>query len=433
MIKHQKGRIAIVVLGDIGRSPRMQYHALALAASPAEVDLIGYAGSAPHCAILEHPAITCYLLSPPTLRQPHRLPRPLFLAYTFLKVLVQCFQLLWLLLYRVRKPDYLLVQTPPAIPTLIIALVVARLRSATLVIDWHNFGYSMLALTIGRAHPTVRLARWYERMVGRKANAHLCVSRAMQEELCTQWGLHEVTVLYDRPAEMFVPTPLPIRRELFRRLQQQQPLPPMRYDPDAANRPALIVSATSWTADEDFSMLIKAAEQCEEMILRDLETKQSVHFPHLVFLLTGKGSLRAYYEEQFARLRLRHMHFRTLWLTAEDYPLLLGAADLGLCLHQSSSGLDLPMKVADMFGAGLPVCAFDYGPCLAEQVRHGDNGLVFSTSEQLAQQLHDLFAGFPNDTPLLTHLRGNARESGRLHWNAGWEREARPVFSQLSS
>ena len=44
------------------------------------------------------------------------------------------------------------------------------------------------------------------------------------------------------------------------------------------------------------------------------------------------------------------------------------------------------MKVADLFGAGVPVCALDYGACLAERVRHGDNGLLFSTGRQLARR-----------------------------------------------
>ena len=35
---------------------------------------------------------------------------------------------------------------------------------------------------------------------------------------------------------------------------------------------------------------------------------------------------------------------REVALGQKAFPLLLGAADLGLCLHRSSSGLDLPMK-----------------------------------------------------------------------------------------
>lgn len=37
-------RIQVLVLGDIGRSPRMQYHALSIAKHGGHVDLIGYHG-----------------------------------------------------------------------------------------------------------------------------------------------------------------------------------------------------------------------------------------------------------------------------------------------------------------------------------------------------------------------------------------------------
>ena len=47
------GRAAVVVVGDVGRSPRMQYHALSLASQARlHVDLIGLKGTHPHSYIL---------------------------------------------------------------------------------------------------------------------------------------------------------------------------------------------------------------------------------------------------------------------------------------------------------------------------------------------------------------------------------------------
>lgn len=43
-----KGRVQVVVLGDAGRSPRMQYHSLSLVDHRISVDLVGYGGECAH-------------------------------------------------------------------------------------------------------------------------------------------------------------------------------------------------------------------------------------------------------------------------------------------------------------------------------------------------------------------------------------------------
>jgi glycosyltransferase involved in cell wall biosynthesis len=106
------------------------------------------------------------------------------------------------------------------------------------------------------------------------------------------------------------------------------------------DRPALLVSSTSWTEDEDFGLLLSALVALDKIVV-----DEPAAFPDFVVVVTGKGPLRAHYEALFGQLRLRRVHIRTLWLEAADYPVLLGAADAGVCLHTSSSGLDLPMKV----------------------------------------------------------------------------------------
>lgn len=144
-------------------------------------------------------------------------------------------------------------------------------------------------------------------------------------------------------------------------------------------RVRLIVSSTSWTEDEDFQILLDAISQYESNA-RDQPTSR---YPKLLFVITGKGPLKSYYEELISKMSLDRTRIITAWLEAVDYPLLLGTADLGVSLHKSTSGMDLPMKVVDMFGCGLPVCAVSFD-CLDELVKQGVNGMIFNNSNELA-------------------------------------------------
>ena len=328
------------------------------------------------------------------------------------RALIQTLGLVWMLLAVVRKPDVILVQNPPAIPTLLVALVAARLRGAHLVVDWHNLAWAVLALGIGVRHPAVRLARWYEGVVGRRADAHLCVSDALAAEL-GRWGMAPVAVLRDRPAARFVALEPAERRVTRRRLVDSLGL--------RGREPAIVISPTSWTRDEDFDLLLAAVQRCEALA-------QERPFPEMLLLLTGRGARRAAFEAQAAALPGRRIHVRTAWLEPDDYPRVLAAADLGLCLHRSASGLDLPMKIADLHGAGLPVCALDYGPCLDEMLRHEETGLRFADADTLARQWLTLLAGFPAATPELDRLRANVEKARGATWRAGWEAEAREIL-----
>ena len=311
-------------------------------------------------------------------------------------------------------PDVILVQSPPAIPTLAVALVAARLRGARLVIDWHNLGFAMLALRLGEAHAAVRLAAWYEGAFGRGGDAHLCVSRALQRTLAERWGI-AAAVLYDRPARQFTPLPPERREQVVRELCRR-----LGFRPEG--RPRIVVSPTSWTADEDFALLLDALAQCDARLGTAADSG-----PQLLVLLTGSGPLRAEYEPRLARLARARVHAQALWLPADEYAAVLASADLGLSLHRSAAGLDLPMKIADMFGAGVPVCAFDYGPCLREVVHPGENAVLFTSAGELAAQLCSLVHDTPAQLALLERLRTGAAAGAAQRWEEAWAIHAAPL------
>ena len=83
----------------------------------------------------------------------------------------------------------MLVQNPPSIPVLLVARVATWLRCSKLVIDWHNFGYSILSHTLGDTHPIVMVSYVYERVLGWLGDAHFCVTAAMRDWLLSNWGI----------------------------------------------------------------------------------------------------------------------------------------------------------------------------------------------------------------------------------------------------
>jgi beta-1,4-mannosyltransferase len=105
------------------------------------------------------------------------------------------------------------------------------------------------------------------------------------------------------------------------------------------DRTALLVSSTSWTPDEDFTILLEALriyeDRAQELTAKLLTDSASAdgNLPKLLVILTGKGPLREKYMKDVAELQetWRWVKCISLWLEAEDYPILLGNSST-LCL-----------------------------------------------------------------------------------------------------
>ncbi|THH21018.1 hypothetical protein EW146_g487 [Bondarzewia mesenterica] len=405
--------VAILVLGDIGRSPRMMYHAESFAKIEFETYLIGYKGSKPVPSLLSLPHVHFLHLSGP----PAHLQRLPFILLAPFKILHQIWTILSALLWRIpHSPEFIMVQY----------------LGSKVIIDWHNLGYSILALRLGPSHIFVRIAKAFEAYFGRSAYAHLFVTRAMRDFLVSEWHIQGIkVVLHDRPPAHFHRATPSETHELFLRLTPDLPssflprntppystcltrisnspftsssrpqpqnhlnMPSMRSD-----RPAVVVSSTSWTEDEDFGILIDALGKYErrarevnragiEARSGEEETERGASLPKLLMIVTGKGPLKQKYMRKVQKLQdgtnedegkpWEWVRCVSLWLEVDDYPVLLGSADLGVSLHSSSSALDLPMKVVDMFGCGLPVCALDFAwsvPYLVSRFFHFPLNLI---------------------------------------------------------
>jgi len=389
----------------------MQYHALSLAAAGSDVDLIGLEGAAVLPAIASHARIRV-----------HRLPDRAFAGratggvkrFVFgsaMRAVGQARRLFGTMM-SMPKPDVILVQNPPAFPTLPIAWLAARLRGARLVIDWHNLSHTIAAVKLGEGHRAVKALARSERRWAKRASAHLAVSKALADWLSRHYGV-TAAVLYDRPGEAFVRPSSNAAAALWAQVAGELQL---------SERPPIIVCPTSWTPDEDFDLLLEALERAERTLTKDAPLPAP---PMLAVLLTGRGALRETFEARVARRDFKAITIRTLWLEPADYPTMIGMADLGLCLHQSSSGLDLPMKLADLRGAGVPVATYDYAPVLAEVMANGHEGVTFRDPGDLAHLLVAVARQSISPDSALAKSRAWLEQNAPERWDAQWDANAK--------
>jgi len=369
---------AVVAVGDLARSPRMLNHARELARAGWRVWAIGLRER----EFDVPPGVWVHELSG---SRSGAVPssRRWFLVLAGLRMGRISLALTAALLRR--RPEIILVQNPPSFPALAAGWIAALLLRARLLIDWHNYGYTVLGLRLGGGHWFTRFAERYEGWISRRADLHFCVSDGMRADLEQRFGVR-AQVLYDRPLD----------------------------NPDGVetppSAPLVAVCASGWTEDEDMEMLFDALELVDPRAFE--------------LYLTGEGPRRSCLESRIARLRQGGWTIHTGFLSVSDYRALLRRASIGLSLHRSSSGLDLTMKVVDLFGAGVPVCAFDYGATVGEQIVDGQTGFLFRSAAELAETLTRV-AGKPE---VLVPMRRFIRQQWSGTWADEWRRVAGATF-----
>ena len=184
---------------------------------------------------------------------------------------------------------------------ILVILKVTRLSKSKIIIDWHNYGYSIMRVNhVNKA--LVFLGKVYEMRLAKFADYHLCVSRAMQTDLVHKFGIaRPPLVLYDKATAKFQQAlSLEDMHQLFTRagltdgdktLFTERQGGQAKYRKD---RPVFLLSSTSYTPDEDFMILVKALDELHDKV-QTLRKSSSFRFPKIQVVVTGKGPQKDHY------------------------------------------------------------------------------------------------------------------------------------------
>ena len=433
---------AVLVVGDLNRSPRMLNHCLALTeAFPNinEISLIGYNGGDIRSDIANNPKIKQYHIRKGINKFLSKLPRFLFILAALIKIILQTLSLTWIL-FRIPKFKFLILQNPPGIPSMLICWIICRLRGAKFIIDWHNYGYTILKVN-NRPNFLVNLACKYEKYLGKKSDLNFCVSQAEKRDLKKEFNIDAIC-LPDRPVKgLFKFSNELEANDLYKNYPNELYSLIDTHLPENKNlKPIVMISSTSWTPDEDFSMLLDAFIKTEEMIKESIEDKTQKNIYNItedkikkiLFLITGRGPMRDKFMDKVSEANLKYFDVKSIWLESDDYPKLLSLVDLGISLHYSSSGIDLPMKVVDMFSGCLPVASVYY-ETINELVKENENGFLFKNSKDLGKILKNVIIELSatGKCEKIIKFRENLhKELDKNDWVSQWKQRIPPALKK---
>ncbi len=433
---------AVLVVGDLNRSPRMLNHCLALTeAFPNinEISLIGYNGGDIRSDIANNPKIKQYYIRKGINKFLSKLPRFLFILAALIKIILQTLSLTWIL-FRIPKFKFLILQNPPGIPSMLICWIICRLRGAKFIIDWHNYGYTILKVN-NRPNFLVNLACKYEKYLGKKSDLNFCVSQAEKRDLKKEFNIDAIC-LPDRPVKgLFKFLNELEANDLYKNYPNELYSLIDTHLPENKNlKPIVMISSTSWTPDEDFSMLLDAFIKTEEMIKESIEDKTQKNIYNItedkikkiLFLITGRGPMRDKFMDKVSEANFKYFDVKSIWLESDDYPKLLSLVDLGISLHYSSSGIDLPMKVVDMFSGCLPVASVYY-ETINELVKENENGFLFKNSKDLGKILKNVIIELSatGKCEKIIKFRENLhKELDKNDWVSQWKQRIPPALKK---
>lgn len=172
------------------------------------------------------------------------------------------------------------------------------IQQTKLIIDWHNYGYTiMMANKVNKL--LCVFGKIYEMYFGKYADYNLTVSKAFKTDLSNKFAIPADTigVLYDRAVQgKFKELSIEEKYEFFEQNGFGGKFIKRNSDDDGKveyvyvkDRPLLLLTSTSYTPDEDLSILVSALEK---YAARD-------DLPRVHLVVTGAGPQKKMYLQKF--------------------------------------------------------------------------------------------------------------------------------------